>query len=556
MKKTIFTYSLLLLIFNLSFSQNPEWKWAKSSNSEYSNNIFYKSIVDSDNNLYSIGSFYLDVSFDNLKLTSNRSNSLFISKFDSNGNIKWLKKIEYYNTFGISGFEIDNNNNLLITGNVTIQSFTHNINFNDEVNIPFDNTSNLGTNRYFSFKLNSDGEFLWSDTDFGASSVSCTSMDSENNYYSFGSYSGSITIEDTTLNSNSGLNDFFIYKKNNNNLIWAKKFDFVSQLNKVQIKTIGNNEIILICETFSETFSYQGTDYFMGNTGIRKLMILKFNQEGNLISIKHILNPPTNEFNTHILHIDDFGHIYICGTFNTNTIDIKSTILTKIGDEDIFISKFDSNGNLITAKNIGAPNTSFFVDNIITKNENLILATDFSISNSPNTLTINNTNHICNGFFTTLIIKLDSVLDYIWTKSATGIGTSNGNFPSTINYSNMNDFFVTGFYNCENIDFDNFNLLTSNSNATDNSFVAKISENNLSTESFQIKKVMMFPNPTHDYLKFNLEILSDYTIYDSLGKLTSKGSLNSKVQSINVKNLKEGIYLLKIDNSNYRFIKN
>jgi hypothetical protein len=53
---------------------------------------------------------------------------------------------------------------------------------------------------------------------------------------------------------------------------------------------------------------------------------------------------------------DAYGNVYVAGTFTSPTITFNTTTLTRISyGEDIFVVKYDNNGNLLWAKTAGAP---------------------------------------------------------------------------------------------------------------------------------------------------------------------------------------------------------
>lgn len=550
---------LLLLSCQMFFGQNINWQWANSSNNTGpSNSYVTHTALDSNNNFYTLGNFTNEIGFEDLQIIDNNYTK-FIAKFNSEGNVLWLKKLESTNDFEIIGLETDSNNNLIINGNIKLgTSFTGNINFNDEDNISFEATPNYGNYRHFSAKFNSNGILSWSDTDFGKSIVYSTDIDSNNNCYSFGEYTTSLVVEDTSLNSLSGDRDFYLLKKNNNNLIWSKKFDFyVNYLSKSQLKITDNNEIVIIGETSVENFHFQEYNHYMGHPDIKKLIIIKFDIDGNLISMNHILNPPLNDSYLHKYLINNHGFIYDYGTFTDNTLEINSTILNKVGQEDLYVGKFDSSGNLISANSIGLLNTGFTFDKLIEKNNELYILTDFYPTG---TININNTNYTCNGEFTSLILKLDNNFNFIWTKSATGIGTTHGNFPNNLNISNNNEMFITGAYSCENIQFDNFNLLeTNNTEVNLKIFIAKlIDKSNLSNDTNN--NIYIYPNP----VTTEINVLSSkkmfgkkYQIFNPLGKIITEKYIDNYSNTIDAKHLQSGIYFLKLEDYDaIKFIKN
>ncbi len=548
------TLFILFIIIFKSNAQAPVWSWAKSINGANTNYI-NKTVIDSQNNTYILGSFYYNIDFQNISLTTN-SNSNFLAKFDPLGNIVWAKKIENggVNNFTTSFLKIDNNDNILLGGYASLSNFSGSIIYNNEMNIYFEPTPNFGFYRYFSMKIDSSsGSVDWYDTDFGKSSLYSGDLDSSNNNYFFGDYNTSISIEGTVLESTtpSGT-DFYILKKNSNNLIWAKPFNFNCTLLDPIIKVINNQNLVLVAKTYSEDFSFQNNSFQMGNPNIPKLIILKLDLNGNFISFNYYIDCPlvTNASSQGNFHVDENGDVYLYGTFVDSNLQIGSTTLNKIGTEDIYVSKFNSNANLFWAKSIGVANFGFIFDCFTTHNGNILIGTDFNPSGN---FTINNSNYICNGDFTSLFINLDTDFNFIWTKSTTGIGNQYGNYPNTLTYNNQDEIIITGAYNCQNISFDNFNLLdTNNTNSSFKSFIAKLNGAILTTNIFNRNIVSLYPNPVKE--KFSISGIENlngnsYTITDTSGRIINKGTISDNSNnSFEVSNLKTGIYFFTTNN--------
>jgi hypothetical protein len=81
----------------------------------------------------------------------------------------------------------------------------------------------------------------------------------------------------------------------------------------------------------------------------------------------------------------------------------------------------------------------------------------------------------------------------------------------------------------------------------------------LNTDDFELSQISLFPNPALNVLNVNINsnlINQAYTIIDSLGRVVLNGKLNDVENTINVEQLSNGIYYLKIsDNKSYKFIK-
>jgi surface protein len=81
----------------------------------------------------------------------------------------------------------------------------------------------------------------------------------------------------------------------------------------------------------------------------------------------------------------------------------------------------------------------------------------------------------------------------------------------------------------------------------------------LSTETFDTISLKLYPNPVLSILNIKVEnslINQPYYIFDSLGRVVLKGSLNDVDNSINVEQLSKGIYYLKVSDKNAsKFVK-
>lgn len=70
------------------------------------------------------------------------------------------------------------------------------------------------------------------------------------------------------------------------------------------------------------------------------------------------------------------------------------------------------------------------------------------------------------------------------------------------------------------------------------------------------QKVKVFPNPTSDLLKFEgLIETKNYAIFDGKGALVKKGIISDDQNAIDVSNLPQATYILKVDDASFKFIK-
>lgn len=551
MKKIAF---FLIFIYHINFAQNPTWLWAKSAIGSF-NNFPQQTIIDSNGNTYVLGNFSPDINFDSLSLNG-YINAKYLCKLNSNGNFVWVKKIECATNYEINTLILDINQNILLSGNVGQSNSFSSIIYNDETAINFEPTPNLGLYRSFSTLINSEtGSIIWSDTDYGKSKIYNGVFDNLNNYYFFGEFNTSLDIDGTILDSSTASGrDMYISKKNNNNLVWAKKLNFYTSLFTPKIKYLQNNQIEIVAITTSDTFNFENQSYLIGNEGSRKIIVLKIDLDGNLVDFDFFdaFLELSNDLYTKF-EIGDNGDIFLFGSFSDDTLTIGTTTLNKIGLEDLYISKINSNGQFLWANNLGIINKGLIMDCFENSDNKILVGTDFYPSGS---LTINGNTYQCNGNTTSLIIEFDEFLNINWTQSATGIGTTGLNYPVSAKYNVNNEVNIIGGYTCQNILFTNFNLLnTDDTSTTTKTFFAKLSNTNLTNTSFDYKSFNIYPNPANDFINLNNDGINVVSIYDFTGKLIYYET-NNNIDKLDVRKLSKGIYILKINNKySFKFIK-
>jgi len=278
-------------IFILKLDASGNFLWAISIGGINYDRSF-SITTDAYQNVYTTGLFEGTVDFNpgtgTNSLTSNGNTDAFIQKLDSNGNFLWAKGFGSVNLDNGWSVTIDLNGNIYSTGR-----FEGTVDF--DPGIGTSNLTSSGPNAFIQ-KLDSNGNFVWainiggSDFDYGLS----IAIDTFNNIYTAGSFSGIVDFDPGTGTSNlisNGSNDAFIQKLDvNGNFIWAI--------------AIGGSA----------------------------------DDRGNSITT------------------DLYGNTYTTGHFS-DTVNFDSGIgtnnLTSNGWRDAFIQKLDANGNFIWAINVG-----------------------------------------------------------------------------------------------------------------------------------------------------------------------------------------------------------
>lgn len=200
--------------------------------------------------------------------------------------------------------------------------------------------------------------------------------------------------------------------------------------------------------------------------GDADIFFVKYNAQGNVMWAKRIGGTGGNMSDRpEFVNIDKDDNIYVSGEFNTN-ITFDTITLTTGGPhiDNIFLAKYDSQGNILWAKNIGSKSVEVKGSSIIkdstTTNEYLYLAGEYF-----GTVLFDGTTLTSRGQSDVFLAKYNSSGVMQWIRSA---GASEGDECTDITTDN-NGTYLTGSY-MNMTTFDNINL---NSHGGKDIFIAK-----------------------------------------------------------------------------------
>lgn len=461
MKRKLFFFGIIFSTLLLK-AQEPKFEWAKKfggTSPDYSSSI----VVDSFGNTYTTGWFSGTVDFnpgsDTFNLTASKQDA-YILKLDPSGNFIWAKSLAgnlYTYSYSIAS---DVYGNLFITG-----MFSETVDFD-----PGPGTfkvKSLGDYDIFICKLNSSGNFKWVKCLGGSSkeTANAIALDTKGNIYTTGYFVGTTDFDpDTSIyNVMAGSNySIFISKLDSaGNFEWVKDMGGSGYDLGISITTdeLGN---VYTTGRFDESISIDtGKGIFKLITkGGFDIFIVKFNELGDFVWGKNIGG--TTWDNGVFIRTDSQENVYLTGSF-TGTVDfdpgLKTFNLISKGDRDIFISKIDSSGNLVWAKNMGGSKLDEPYSMTIYKGNIYTIGTfeetsDFNPGKDSFKL-------VSAGGIDIFILKLDTSGNFIWAKSLGGISKDVG---QTLTVDKLENVYSSGIFNGI-IDLDpgsgTFNLTTS-----------------------------------------------------------------------------------------------
>ena len=462
--------------------------------------------TDANGNVYSVGKFFNTIDFNpgagifNLTATPGpySISDIYLSKLDSNGNFVYAKKIGGLGVKDPSGFKVDSNGDIYLSGYFNKETF-----FSDTVSlIPTVGQDNIYD--MFIAKWNSNGNLLWA-KQIGSGSIMQRSesmiTDSNGNIYLCGNFHETTDFDPSTSGTffmtphTLGSTDIFVLKLDNDgNFVWAKNMGG-SAPNSAKSIALDQSNNLTITGYFSGTIDFDPgiNNYFLTcppNSGYNPFL-LKLNSNGDFIWAKHLIG---NGYGSSVT-INPNGNICITGKFN-NTCDFSSgnstAINSTLGGSDIFIAEYTNSGNFNWVKCIGSNQ-----DDI----GNSVVADSFG------------------------------------------------------NYFNIGDFYGNAYIN------NSLDTLNLTSQGYQDIMFIKISSSNLSTDDFNRDDFSLYPNPSKNELYLTVPKAyenSVLAVYSINGQLLINSELKN---NLNIDDLATGTYIIKITNDKNqsierKFIKN
>jgi hypothetical protein len=299
--------------------------------------------LDGEGNVYVAGAYSNTVEFDPgnsaADLTSEGLTDIFVIKYDADGNFIWVKSVGGISSDGGYGITADESGNVYVTG-----IYVNTVDFDPGVGIS--TLTSAGFADVFVLKLDSEGNFLWAKSMGGPGSDYSfdVAVDGNGNIFTTGYFNDTADFDPGTGTSNltsQGQGDLFISKLDSSgDFVWAQRMGGSSFDAGIEIAVDGLGNMY----TVGYLDVGRSHDVFLG----------KLDGNGNLLWA-HVVGGESYDTGYGIA-LDASGNVYYTGDFS-GTVDFDpgagTSSLTSTGASDIFISKLDSDGNFVWAKNLG-----------------------------------------------------------------------------------------------------------------------------------------------------------------------------------------------------------
>ena len=155
------------------------------------------------------------------------------------------------------------------------------------------------------------------------------------------------------------------------NWLWAKNTGGAGSAGTTAMATDASGNVYIAGFFDNPGVSFGTTT--LTSVWIYNMFLVKYDALGNVVWAKN--EGGTNIYNESIngIVIGGSGNIYITGYFGNSTITFGTVNLTNEGDDDMFIVKYDTSGNVIWAKSAGGVDDDIATSINVDALENLCL---------------------------------------------------------------------------------------------------------------------------------------------------------------------------------------
>lgn len=285
-------------------------------------------------------------------LSSNGNLDIFISKFNSSGQLIWNKQVGGTGVEVLNSLTTNSANDICFGG-----SFTDSVDF-DPGSGSFIIISQ-GSSDAFVCKFNSTGAFSWvrKFKGFGQQEVTKVVVDGGNDICFYGFFDTSIDFSSGVSLTSFGSDDIFIGKLNNSgNLLFAKQIGG-SGLDLPKGLTLDFSDNIVLTGDFQSTdidFDPGPQTFTLSSfLGLNSAFVCKLDNQGTLIWAKQFVG--SADVNSDEVQVDSVNNIYSLGRFSGGFCDFDPSVklFQLTAYYDLYLSKLDSAGKFVFAKQIG-----------------------------------------------------------------------------------------------------------------------------------------------------------------------------------------------------------
>lgn len=280
-------------------------------------------------------------------------------------------------------------------------------------------------------------------------------VDINGNFYITGHYRDTIAFGNKILIATRKSPIFVVKYDQFGNVIWAKSTGIGSGgfNSSYSISTDNSLNVYITGSFLSGTISFDSINLSLTSGSNSNTFLVKFDSTGKIIWAKSSKYSNYGDVGTSVTN-DRSGNIYVTGDFWSDSISFGGKALKNnntTGLYDIFVVKYDFNGNFIWSKTAGGNGDDHSESIITDKNGNVFIEGYF------------NSNSIIFGSFSlnnpagrdkTLTVKFDGTGNVVWAiMNGTGLEIVSPRGDNSISIDTLGNAYITGFFQSRTFTF-------------------------------------------------------------------------------------------------------
>ncbi len=520
-KNTTLAIFLIVTFLFSAVTQAQTWQWAKQvggPRNDYAGGID----IDANGNSYVTGRFYDSASFGAITLYSPGAWSVFIAKYDVNGQAEWAKIAATGANIKVNAICKDVYGRLSITGLYkdsasfgTVSPFT---------------LYSVADYDVFIASYNSTGDVIWARSAGGQGFdySSAVSSDALGDLFIAGefhisSYSGSASKVFVAKYDSSG-----------NNLWLTQELVYHNFHQGNDLKTSPDGTSYITGQFF-DTLSFDPTTALGAGNIEANIFIAKISDSGTVLWLQRA-GAGTGYTSGNAIDIDAAGNAYITGFYRGTVAFDTINLAGPAGiSYDIYVAKCNANGHFLWVNKASGPSdTDNGVRICVDNNGSCFIAGNFNGLFTLDTFTLNSMQQDI------YLARVDSTGAFTWADQCGGSGFDH------IAGIRSNNFglFLAGDFNGTGV----FGPLPSLAGDSTDIFVARIFDATPEAVRSVSKdnRISISPNPVADELQLTAAGAgSRYSIYDISGRVINTGNI-ATTNRVSVSGLEQGMYFIRI----------
>ncbi len=278
-------------------------------------------------------------------------------------------------------------------------------------------------------------------------------IDNLGNVYITGSFSSpTITFGTYTLTSTGGDNVYLVKYNSGGNILWATSASGTVNADGNGITTDDLGNVYITGQFASPSLTF-GSQILNNSSSGWNFFLVKYNSAGTALWAKSAVVSSSDQAWGKNITTDGAGNVYVTGYFGISSATFGNITLACSGSTDIFIVKYDSNGNVLWAKSAGGAKTDLSYGIATDNAGNVYIDGVFaSVSITFGTYTLTNLSATGTNIFFT---KYDSTGNVLWAK---GAGGTNQDWAYAVATDKTGNVYITGGYFSPTVTFGSYTI--------------------------------------------------------------------------------------------------